>query len=227
MFNRTETEVNWPSLESKWRCEPESKLAQASSSLLSGLSSHSQKHSRNIILVWGCVENSPFKEFKELVVEEILSKGDHFDVIFPEHCSSKWGLNLKAETPPRASLEDTPPPPRASASPSGRPEAKEQPCPIMVENSPFSSLRRIWPHLLPPLGVSLSKRNFSFDAETQTQGRGLAPGPISTERPGFGFQLCEQWWWSLVPLAVWSEDSLCPTGGHYWTCVGLNAFLLS
>ena len=35
------------------------------------LCSRSQKHSSSAFPVWGCVENSPFKEFKEVVVEVI------------------------------------------------------------------------------------------------------------------------------------------------------------
>lgn len=40
--------------------------------------------SQEYYLGFGCVKNSPFKAFKELVVVGILSKGDYFDVICPE-----------------------------------------------------------------------------------------------------------------------------------------------
>lgn len=63
--------------------EPEAKQTHISPHCREGFLFLFPEISQEYYLGFGCVKNSPFKAFKELVVG-ILSKGDYFDVICPE-----------------------------------------------------------------------------------------------------------------------------------------------
>lgn len=67
--------------------EPEAKQTHISPHCREGCLFLFPETSQEYYLGVGCVENSPFRTFKELAVG-ILSKGDYFDVICPEWASA-------------------------------------------------------------------------------------------------------------------------------------------